>query len=129
MNLVSANEAPKRILIVDDEADITSTFATLLEMYGYESLCANNGKDALHLALKNQPHIIISDCMMPVMDGIELTKQIRLNPATEHIPVVLMSGAPHMHQLNEVAHSGFLLKPVKLTDLLSTIVTILEKNN
>src|ERR1700681_1555625 len=94
-----AEEKMKVILIVDDEVDIISTFSILFELHGFEVLSAANGLQALEMVQKRAPDIIVSDCMMPIMDGLEFSRKVRGNPATHKIPIVLMSAAPAQHRL------------------------------
>lgn len=89
------------VLFVDDNEDILSY---LLQEFGgnYKCLRASNGQDALEIAAEQVPDIVVSDLMMPVMDGIEFTKALRANEITEHIPVILLSAK----QANETKHLG-----------------------
>lgn len=78
------------LLLVEDNSDLTDYIQSLLSD-DYQILKAENGKIGLELALKEIPDLIISDIMMPVMDGYELCKAIKTNIATSHIPVMLLS--------------------------------------
>jgi CheY-like chemotaxis protein len=116
----------KTILIVDDEVDISLTFRMLLELHGYQGITAANGQQALDATRVQVPDLVISDCMMPVMDGVELATRLRADARTAAVPIILMSGAPQRHQLANVAHEAFLLKPVRFPDLLATIERLLR---
>ena len=81
-----------RILVVDDEPDITEMYQMLLEMHGYLVSTANNGVEALDRVSEAEPDLILSDCMMPKMDGIEFIRRARQIPELASIPIILMSG-------------------------------------
>lgn len=114
------------ILIVDDEIDITQTFAWLFEWNGFEVLCASNGREALELLEKRIPDIVITDCMMPIMDGVEFSRRVRDNPATRNTPIILMSAAPAQHELERAAFDVFLEKPFRFDALLVEVKKLLE---
>ena len=109
------------ILVVDDEPDITETYAIYLEFSGYDVLTANNPIDALRIMSTRMPDLIISDCMMPNMDGVEFSVRVRDNPAANAIPIILMSGAPERHNLSSPSYNLFLLKPVLFEHLMPEI--------
>jgi signal transduction histidine kinase/ligand-binding sensor domain-containing protein/AraC-like DNA-binding protein len=85
----AAKDAPS-LLIVDDNISIHRYLKTLL-MPHFRLLFANNGKDGLEMAIQEIPDLILSDVIMPQMDGIEMTSQIKAHPLTSHIPVILLS--------------------------------------
>jgi len=82
----------KRILIVEDDRDLRFVIRMILERAGYEVAEARNGMAALESIGAEPPDLIIADLTMPVMTGVELVDQLRANPATVSIPVVLLSG-------------------------------------
>jgi CheY-like chemotaxis protein len=119
----------KHVLLVDDEFDITQTFAWLFEWNGFGVLTASNGKEALEMLDKRMPDVIISDCMMPIMDGIKLSRQLRDNPATQRIPIILMSAAPAKHNLADAAFDVFLQKPFRFEALLEAVNRLLASKS
>lgn len=116
----------KLILIVDDEIDITETFSLLFEVHGFAVLTASNGVEALQLLEDHKPDLIISDCMMPVMDGIAFRKKVQQDAALSGTPFVLMSAAPERHDLASVTIDHFLKKPFHFDELISTVNTLLR---
>lgn len=82
-------EETDRILIVEDHAELRTYLAEILSHY--QVLEAVNGQEAIEMAQQEQPDLIISDVMMPVMDGLKLTQQIKENESTCHIPVILLT--------------------------------------
>ena len=82
----------KLILVVEDDRDLRFVIRMILERAGYEVAEASNGTAALESVGAGPPDLIIADLTMPVMSGVELVDQLRANPATVSIPVVLLSG-------------------------------------
>lgn len=113
------------ILVVDDELDITETYAMYFELHGFEVLKANNGIDALAQVDTRVPDLVISDCMMPNMDGVALSRQLKADARLARTPIILMSGAPERHDLKQGNYNLFLLKPVMLERLLREIRSLL----
>src|SRR6185295_3794512 len=81
-----------RVLIVDDDEKVRSLLAELIEIEGYEVAVAVDGGSGLDLVAAFEPDVVISDVVMPVLDGIELCRQIKRNSKTADIPVLLLSG-------------------------------------
>jgi two-component system response regulator VicR len=110
---------PRSILIVDDHHASAIVLATLLEEEGYRVRCAGDGQAALRAITQALPDLVLSDVMMPKMDGLTLAKQLRARGWT--MPVVLMSAATSALDLPGVP---FLLKPLDLDELLETIAHV-----
>lgn len=115
----------KLILIVDDEIDITETFSLLFEVYGFETQTAANGSEALALLEERVPDLIISDCMMPIMDGITFRRKVQAHDAWNVVPFLLMSAAPDQHDIASVRIDGFLKKPFHFDELIQTVRLLL----
>jgi len=81
----------KSILVVDDEVSLVEFVGALLEDAGYTVERAYDGRSALDIARAKHPDLIIADIMMPVMDGLELYRQLRSSGATRHIPVIFIT--------------------------------------
>ncbi|WP_321792851.1 response regulator [Caballeronia sp. J97] len=110
----------KKILVVDDEFDILTTWRLVLEMEGYEVSTASNGRIALDAARSNPPALVITDWMMPHMDGVELIRQMAANDGLARVPVVLTSAAANAPALAH-PHAQFRRKPLSIDDLLDTV--------
>ena len=82
---------PLRILIVDDTPASLSLLASLLEPHGYEILTASNGRDALQLASRATPDLVLLDVMMPGHDGFHVCRELKAEPATRSIPVIFIT--------------------------------------
>jgi len=116
------------VLVVEDEITIALLIATVLEDEGHRVLTAGNGVQALERIAENKPDLIVSDLMMPLMDGAELAKALRENPATRDIPIVFMSALPQSAVDDRVdGHAGFLRKPFLEPALLALVRDVLEK--
>src|SRR6185295_13847897 len=80
-----------RVLVVDDDAWILRMISTVLAKRGYEIVTAGNGQDALTAAVKQPPDLIITDVMMPKLDGWSLVKQLRTRPEFAFVPVIFLT--------------------------------------
>ena len=103
----------KTILIVDDEADIVELLTLVLEGDGRTVLRAYDGITELALAREQHPDLVISDVMMPRLDGRELCRLIKADPELAHTRVVLMS-AVHKLDLREYGEDVFIRKPFNI---------------
>ncbi|SAL16079.1 chemotaxis response regulator [Caballeronia arvi] len=110
----------KKILVVDDEFDILTTWRLVLEMEGYEVVTASNGRTALDTARSNPPTLVITDWMMPHMDGVQLIRQLAASDGLGAVPVILMSAAAHAPVL-EHPHAQFRRKPLSIDELLDAV--------
>jgi CheY-like chemotaxis protein len=81
-----------RILVVDDEPDQRFLLRRIFERAGHEVTDAGNGAAALAAVRESEPDLVVTDMMMPVMDGPELIRRLRGEPATAHIPILAASG-------------------------------------
>jgi CheY-like chemotaxis protein len=107
------------ILVVDDEPAITALLAEVLDIAGYDTLTAADGRTALAIARREHPALVLTDRLMPEVDGIEFVRKLRASPVTNNIPVVLMSSTrPTQEQLSDIP---FLPKPFDLDEVLSVI--------
>jgi CheY-like chemotaxis protein len=118
----------KTILLVDDEFALTDTLKEFLEDEGYAAECAGNGKEALAIMAKHPPDLVVSDMMMPIMDGYSMLRTMRATPALKSIPVILTSSVRRRVALSRDALpevSGFLHKPFKLDEFLGLVVKLI----
>ena len=86
----------KRVLIVDDEFGLADVVGEMLTESGYSVAIAINGRLGLQAIAKEHPHLVLLDVMMPVLDGVGVLGLLRAEPATAHIPVVMMTAMPHL---------------------------------
>ena len=83
---------PFRILVVDDEPDLRYILRRIFERAGHEVTAAGHGAAALDAALASPPDLVVTDMMMPVMDGAELIRRLRADPSTARIPILAATG-------------------------------------
>jgi CheY-like chemotaxis protein len=118
--IMDANPDGKLILVVDDEFDVLSAYTMLFEYRGFRVRTAANGVQALELAARERPDIVVSDYMMPVLDGGQLCLQWRADPALRDIPFILASaGIPRKDLV--LPYDTFFRKPVRFEVLLDEI--------
>jgi CheY-like chemotaxis protein len=120
---LSARELPP-VLVVDDDADSRVILGTMLQSDGYETLIAANGADALVIASRTKPGIVLLDLMMPRMGGTEVLVEMRRIPHMREIPVIAVTAYPDVVESPELLASGFadvLIKPVRRSTLLHAV--------
>jgi CheY-like chemotaxis protein len=118
------------IMIVEDDTQIRNVLAEVLEDEGYTTLGAANGSLALQaLASTTRPDLIITDIMMPVMDGLRLCASVQADPATAGIPIMLMSAGNNQHMVDGCRCAAFLAKPFQITTVLDLVSTVLNRNS
>lgn len=116
----------RTVLVVDDEFGTVEVLVAALEDAGYRVLTAANGRRALERLEENRPDLVISDFMMPLMDGAALVLAMRSNPAYRDIPIIMMSAAPESALRKRLdGYEAFLRKPFRVPALLERIVSIL----
>jgi two-component system alkaline phosphatase synthesis response regulator PhoP len=121
-----------KILLVDDEKDILEFLGYNLEKEGFHIYTASNGHQALELAEKVLPHLIILDVMMPVMDGIETCEQIRKMPnLKETLIAFLTARGEDYSQIAgfEAGGDDYITKPIKPKLLVSRVKALLKRTN
>jgi CheY-like chemotaxis protein len=114
----------RTILIVEDNNIIRDQIVAILEMSGYTAMAAANGSEGLRLACQSRPALIISDVMMPELNGLDMLRDIRQNPELDHTPIVLLSGLIATEDIRkglELGASDYLIKPFRITDLLQVV--------
>lgn len=118
----------KRILVVDDDANIRSVIVEALSESGYNVLVAENGQDALAVARTQHPHLILMDLMLPKLDGVVATCLLKSDPATQWIRIVAMSAGVNLRFFSEnLPADGLLSKPFDLDTLLADITVHLRQ--
>ncbi len=117
-----------RILVVEDNADLR-TFITNELRDRFDVLEAENGRQGFEIAINKHPDLLISDVMMPEMDGLEFCRKIRANRETSHIPIVLLTARGSEEHIVEGIKEGadeYLAKPVNMVRLSTRIDSLLE---
>lgn len=114
------------ILIVEDELTIASTLKDLFEMEGYHVVLAGNGREALDYLSGGRTDVILTDIMMPIMDGKALCQAIQQHPEFRRIPVVVMSAAARPRR-EDFGYAAFVAKPFNLDTVLEAIEGVLAR--
>ncbi|MEN9520064.1 MAG: hypothetical protein RLZZ381_2652 [Cyanobacteriota bacterium] len=127
--IVSYNGQIRKILVVDDRWENRSVLVNLLQPIGFEVIEANNGREGLDKALSITPDLIITDLVMPVMDGFEMMRQLRKSPQLQNIVLVTSSASVFEIDRNKSINAGadeFLPKPVQAEALLEMLQVHLQ---
>jgi CheY-like chemotaxis protein len=115
------------VLVVDDEILVGDLMAAVLEDEGHRVLRAYDGEEALNIARNEHPDLIISDIMMPAMDGIDLLNAVRVDASLSKTPVLLMSAMVAVRNLSALPPHDFLAKPFQVEDLEDKVKLLLDQ--
>ena len=129
-NIVT-DETSRSILVVDDERGFCDVVTVILESQGYQVQQAHHANDALGLLDETTPDLILTDMMMPEMDGVGLIKRLRETPKWANIPVVVISAysEPEVQENAFAAGAtGFISKPFSASELRSTVGAYFTEN-
>jgi CheY-like chemotaxis protein len=113
-----------RVLLVEDAPFLRYAFGRLLRMHGYEVREANDGREALECIAEFRPQLVVTDLMMPVMDGVELIKRLHADPETADLPVVAITAdatAQAERKARQAGATDFITKPIDLPALLDRL--------
>lgn len=111
-----------RVLLVDDEQDFLTVMDRRLSKAGYDVICAHHGRDAIDKLRVKFPDVVVSDIIMPVMDGIDLYQELKNKSDTQQIPVIMMSVKEHLEEsFRNAGADDFLAKPFEMEDLIAKI--------
>ena len=120
----------KYILVIDDNADIRENTAEILELAGFKTATAENGKQGVDLAIKSKPDLIVCDIMMPELDGYGVLHMLRKNPDTQFIPFIFLTAKTERSDLRkgmEMGADDYITKPFEDIELLNAIEVRLKK--
>jgi two-component system cell cycle response regulator DivK len=117
------------VLLAEDFEDARELYRDYLEFSGFTVKTATNGQDAIDQAIALQPDLILMDASMPVLDGWQATRQLKSNPATQHIPILALTAHAFddaRQQAKSVGCDGFVTKPCLPDDLVTQVRATLE---
>ena len=118
---------PLKILVCDDERHIVRLIQVNLERQGWNVVTAYDGKEGLEKVHAEKPDLLVLDVMMPYMDGFEVLKSIRKDPATEKLPVIMLTAKAQDKDVFEGYHYGadmYLTKPFNPMELVTFVKRI-----
>lgn len=121
----------EKILLVDDDIDTLRLVGMMLENKGYQIIAANNGEKAIELTKKEHPDLIILDIMMPGLDGFEITRQLRSDSTTRHIPIIIFTAKSRTEDKVlglESGADGYLTKPISSRELLAHVKSTINRS-
>ena len=117
-----------RVLIVDDERKNRELLEVILEAEGYLLVTASSGEEALDLVRTQAPDLILLDIMMPGLDGYQVVARIKANPASKHIPVIMLTALDDRNSRTHGLSAGaadFITKPVNRADVCERVKNLL----
>ncbi len=120
----------EKILIIDDDIDTLRLVGLMLQRQGYQISAATNGQQGLDKALEEIPDLILLDVMMPDMDGYEVTRRLRRNPATMETPILMFTARTQLDDKVigfEVGANDYLTKPTHPSELQARVKTLLSR--
>src|SRR3954469_6371029 len=120
----------KTILVIDDNTDIRENTAEILELAGYKTFTAENGKKGVEAALKEKPDVIVCDIMMPELDGYGVLHLLRKNPEAQNIPFIFLTAKTERSDFRkgmEMGADDYVTKPFEDIELLNAIEVRLKK--
>lgn len=120
----------KSVLVIDDNLDIRENTAEILDLAGYKTFTAENGKKGMELAQREKPDVIVCDIMMPELDGYGVLHLLKKNPDTEHIPFLFLTAKTERGDFRkgmEMGADDYITKPFEDIELLNAIEVRLKK--
>jgi len=120
----------KSVLVIDDNQGIRENTAEIMELAGYKTFTAENGKKGVELAVREKPDVIICDIMMPELDGYGVLHLLRKNPDTSHIPFIFLTAKTERSDLRkgmEMGADDYVTKPFDEIELLNAVEIRLKK--
>jgi len=121
----------KTILVIEDNNDIRENTAEILDLAGYKTFTAENGKRGVEIALKEKPSVIVCDIMMPELDGYGVLHLLRKNPDTENIPFIFLTAKTERSDFRkgmEMGADDYITKPFEDIELLNAVEMRLKKS-
>jgi two-component system phosphate regulon response regulator PhoB len=119
-----------KILVVEDDPDISELLQFNLEKSGYAPFWAENGEEALKLAQKQLPDLILLDILLPGLNGLEVCRRLKRDPALEHIPIIMVTAkGEEMDRIVglELGADDYIVKPFSIREILLRIQKLLER--
>ncbi len=125
----AAKGSKKRVMIVEDNELNMKLFHDLLEAHGYATIQTRNGKDALALARKHRPHLILMDIQLPEVSGLEVTRWLKEDPELCTIPVIAVTAYAMKGDEERIREGGceaYISKPISVIGFIQTVREFVE---
>lgn len=122
----------KRILVIEDDANIRESLVELLEMKSFELISADNGTDGLKLAQEKIPDLILCDVMMPGLNGYQVVEAVRKDGRLANLPFIFLSAKAMDTDIQHAKNLGansYLTKPFRAQELFSVVDDLLKNNS
>ena len=119
----------KKILLIDDEPELIKAVEIRLKSTGYEVVVAYDGRTGIDKAIEIKPDLILLDLIMPIMDGYVVANELKDNPETKHIPIIILTASQRedlKSRCRELGVASFIMKPFETSDLLNMVNKILR---
>ncbi len=119
----------KKVLVVEDHADMRELLIWQVELMGFTAIPAKHGKEALEKAASDQPDLILLDIMMPSMDGLEAARALRQQPKTKSIPILAATALFRDSDLKsclDAGCNGYIVKPFTFQELQTKVRELLR---
>ena len=126
----AARKTRKRILVVDDEKDLVEMIAYNLRRNGYDALVAETGTDAIDIAMRETPDLIILDLMLPGIDGTEVARRLKGDSRTQNIPIIMLTAKAEETDVVvglTLGADDYVTKPFSMKILLARLTTVLRR--
>jgi DNA-binding response OmpR family regulator len=120
--------APKRILVAEDEPSIVVSLEFLLKGAGYEVVVARDGGEALAAATAQAPDLMVLDIMLPIVNGFEICRRVRQDPALRHVPILLLTARGRESEVAKglaLGANAYMTKPFATRELIRTVADLL----
>jgi CheY-like chemotaxis protein len=123
---------PMKVAVVDDDPELLHSVKVMLDVAGAEVLGAGNGVSGYLMIRREHPDVILLDIMMPEMDGFEVCRRLKLDPATRGIPIIFLtarSGQAHIDMGLSLGAQGYITKPFDNDNLIDKIKQVTRNHN
>jgi DNA-binding response OmpR family regulator len=117
---------PQKILFIEDESDLQKTFSDVLEKKGYEIIMALDGEVGLKLAKSKNPDLILLDLILPKIHGFDVLKELKSDPKTKDIPIIVLTNLEGMADINKAIELGATTYLVKAHYSLDEVIKKIE---
>lgn len=122
----------KTVLIIEDNREISENTMEILELAGFTAVASDNGRIGIRMAIQLLPDVILCDILMPELNGYEVIKQLKSNPATSKIPFIYVTASAEKSEVKlamDMGADGYVRKPFHVNELLDAINQCLGSRN